>query len=225
MNVCRGARRSIFSRIFRTKTSTVRSRCVSRRPQTRWSSSSRVTTELGRREAGVHSVHVGLDVARVDPQLLDLDRLASHRPLWTHAAASRRLHSGDELAHREGLHEVVVGSDLECVHAVVLRPARADDDDRRADALAARRLDEPPAVDLREHEVEDADVRVLEAQAGEPLLALGDPDGVVPGGRKVPRHSLPDHLVVLDDENLRHRFTGMIVPEARTTGAMPVKIR
>src|SRR5439155_1432229 len=44
MNVWRGARRSIFSRILRTKTSTVRSRRVSRRPHTRCRSSSRVTT-------------------------------------------------------------------------------------------------------------------------------------------------------------------------------------
>ena len=38
------ARRSTFSRSLRTKTSTVRSRWVARRPQTRWRSSSRVST-------------------------------------------------------------------------------------------------------------------------------------------------------------------------------------
>ena len=79
---------SIFSRSLRTKTSTVRSRLVSRRPQIFWSSSSRVRRgpargegvqepELGRRQRHVFAVDIGLKASRVDDELLDLDRLAA----------------------------------------------------------------------------------------------------------------------------------------------------
>ena len=99
MKVWRDARRSIFSRSRRTKTSTVRSRCDSRRPQSFCSSSSRVDDaaavegklveepELRRRQLGARAVDVRLHLARVDAQLLDLDRLAARRLL---AADARR---------------------------------------------------------------------------------------------------------------------------------------
>ena len=134
--------------------------------------------ELGRRQAGADAVDVRLHLARVDPQLLDLDRLAAALLGRPHAAAGGRADAGDELAHRERLHEVVVGADLERMHAVVLGAARRDDDDRRADPLGARRLDQLPAVELRQHQVEHADVGVLEPEARQPELAAADDDRV-----------------------------------------------
>ena len=128
--------------------------------------------ELGRRQVRALAVHVRLHLARVDPQLLDLDRLAARRRrLRLRASAAGRLDAGDELLHRERLDEVVVGADLERVHAVVLRAARADDDDRRPDPFGASRLDELPAVEPGQHEVEHAHVVLLVAQAREPCLA------------------------------------------------------
>ena len=146
-----GAGRSILSRSLRTKTSTVRSRCPSRRPQSFWSSSSRLTTRprsraraySSRNSVGVRSralaVEVGLHVQGVDAQLLDLDRLVARLGLRVGAVAGGNAHPRHELFHREGLHEIVVGTDLERVDAVVFRPARADDDDRRPDAFAPGR--------------------------------------------------------------------------------------
>ncbi len=110
----------------------------------------------------------------------------------------------DELLHRERLHEVVVRADLERVHTVVLGAPRGDDDDRRADPLASRLLDHLPAVDARQHQVEDADVRLLVAEACEPRLAVGHADRVEAGLLEVARHAVGDHVVVLDDEHLRH---------------------
>src|SRR5438105_2441579 len=75
--------------------------------------------ELGRREVGALAVHVGLDVRRVDAQLLDLDRIAVASLGIREAAAQRRLHAGDELLHRDRLDKIVVGAELEGVHAVV----------------------------------------------------------------------------------------------------------
>ena len=56
----------------------------------------------------------------------------------------------------------------------MLGAAGRDDDDRRADPLVARGLDQLPAVEAREHQVEDADVGLLVAEPGEPLVAVAD---------------------------------------------------
>src|SRR5919197_3639369 len=161
--------------------------------------------ELRRRQLGAAAVDVGLHLARIDPQLLDLDRVSPLLRLRPHLAPGRRLDAGDELLHRERLDEVIVRADLERVHAVVLGPACADDDDRSPDALGARRLDQAPAVEARQHQVEDDDVRRLIPKAGQTDLAAPDGDRVESRPREVLGHARRDHLVVLDDQHLRHR--------------------
>src|SRR5581483_5429345 len=165
-----------------------------------------------------------LHLARVDPQLLDLDRLAPALLGRADAAPRRRLHARDQLPHREGLHEVVVGTDLERVHPVVLGAARRHDDDRGPDSLGARRLDQLPAVELGEHQVEHADVGVLEPEPRESEVAAADDDGVEPGGDEVAGHAVGDHVVVLDDQDPRHVSTilGPEVPSGCRNGVDPV---
>ena len=120
------------------------------------------------------------------------------------AATSRRAPARDKLFHGERLHQVVVRPDLEGVDPVVLGPPRADDDDRRSDPFGARRLDQLPAVDPRQHQVEHADVRPLVTQPREPGLPLVHPERVEARRREVSRHPLGDDVVVLDDQHLRH---------------------
>ena len=79
--------------------------------------------ELGRRQLGALAVDERLHLARVDPQLLDLDRVAALLLGRPHAAAGRGADARDQLLHRERLDEVVVGADLERVDAVVLGAA------------------------------------------------------------------------------------------------------
>src|SRR5688572_732963 len=126
--------------------------------------------ELGRCQLRARAVDVRLNVARVEPELLDLDLLAAARLLPARPARRRRRDAGRQLLHRERLDQIVVGPQLERVDAVVLGAAGADDDDRRADSLAARLLDHAPAVHARKHQVEHADVGLLVAETGEPRL-------------------------------------------------------
>jgi len=70
--------------------------------------------------------------------------------------------------------------------------------------LAAGCLDQLPAVEERQHQVEDADVGTLEAQPRDAGLAVPDPQRVEPGLGKVRSHALGDELIVLDDQYLRH---------------------
>src|SRR5690349_10570497 len=72
--------------------------------------------ELGRRELCALPVDVRLNLARIDAQLLDLDRLAARRVVPTCGAPRGGAYPSDELLHRERLHEVVVRPDLERVH-------------------------------------------------------------------------------------------------------------
>jgi signal transduction histidine kinase len=145
-----------------------------------------------------------LHLTRIDPELLDLDRIAALLLCRANAATCCRADPRDELAHRERLHEVVVGADVERVHAVVLGPAGGHDDDRRPNPFGARSLDQLPAVELRQHQVEDADIRVLEAQARQPELTAADDDRVEAGSHEMSGHAVGDHIVVLDDQDLGH---------------------
>ena len=137
-------------------------------------------------------------------KLLDDDSVAAARLGVPWPPSSSDVHASGQLLHRERLDEVVVGADLECVHAVVLGSAGRHDDDRRPDPFRARLLDHAPAVDPGEHQVEDADVGALVAETREARLAVGDADRVEAGRLEVARHPAGDDVVVLDDQNLRH---------------------
>ena len=137
-----------------------------------------------------------------ESELLDLERAAALLLLGPDPAAGRGTDTSHQLLHREGLDEVVVGPELEGVDAVVLGAAGADHHDGRADALASSGLDQVPAVAPGKHEVEDADVRALEAKPCEARLAMTHPERIEAGLLEVPSHALRDHVVVLDDQHL-----------------------
>jgi hypothetical protein len=163
--------------------------------------------ELGRRELGTLPVDIRLDVVGIEAQLLDLDLVSTTRLRFAHASARCCANTRGELLHRERLDEVVVGADLERVHAVVLRASGGHDDDRCTDPFVSSLLDHAPAVDAGEHEVEDADVGPLVTQPGEPGLSVRHADGVESGRLEVARHPAGDDVVVFDDQDFRHSAT------------------
>src|SRR6185436_5256671 len=115
------------------------------------------------------------------------------------AAAEEHAHARHQLAHREGLAEVVVGTELEAEHAVELLVLGGEEDDRQRLRDAADAATELEAVHARHEDVEDDEV-------GE-LLAEGVPGrlAVLPGGDLVafaPQRQadgLTDALFVVDD--------------------------
>ena len=147
----------------------------------------------------------------IDQQLLEVERVAARGSRSGHAAPGRDSNARDELGHRQRLDEVVVGSELERTNAVLLRAASADDDDRRADSFAADRLDDAPAVDAGQHQVEHADVRLSVAKARQAGLALVDDGRLEPGQREMLRHAAADDGVVFDDENAGHDVPSAII--------------
>jgi hypothetical protein len=105
-------------------------------------------------------------------------------------------------------------------------PARGYDDDRRADSLGAHGLDQLPAVEAGQHQVEYAGVRFLVTEPGESLVAICDPDRVEAGSSEMACHALRDHLVVLDDQNLWHRchYRGEAISDGSMEGEWVVKV-
>ena len=139
----------------------------------------------------------------VDHQTLGDDRLGAGRRLHARTA-QHRLHPRDQLAHAERLAQVVVAADAERVHLVVLGAARADDHDRRLDALRAQRLGDPPAVGAGQHQVDHGHVGALVAELRDRAVAvLGDLD-VHARAAQVRRHGVGDHVVVFGDQDSRH---------------------
>ncbi len=82
-----------------------------------------------------------------------------------------RLDAGDQLALVERLGEVVVGADAEAADLVVEPGQPREDEDRRVDARGAQPAQHLVAVDVRQHQVEDDDVVVVELADLEAVLA------------------------------------------------------
>ena len=74
------------------------------------------------------------------------------------AAAQQRAHAREQLLALERLDEVVVGADVEPLHARLQRVARGQHQDRRVVAVVAQALGDVDAVQPRQAEVEDDEV-------------------------------------------------------------------
>ena len=105
---------------------------------------------------------VELDVA--GDQLLG-DQLGS--------SPSQGSQSGKELAEGEGLGQVVIGSGVETLDAVLERRQCGEHQHGRGVALAAHRHEHLVATDPRQQPIEDHDVVVVLVQQRNGLLAVG----------------------------------------------------
>ena len=146
----------------------------------------------------------GAVLGGIDAQAGELERLLALGGRRDARAPGERLDAGHELGHAERLGEVVVGAERERRDLVVLVAARADGEDRRHQALVAGALDQPPAVEARQHEVDDAHVGALEAQLAQALRAVLGPFDVVARVAQVRPHRPGDDAVVLDYEHCSH---------------------
>jgi hypothetical protein len=121
--------------------------------------------------------------------------------------AQHRLDARQQLARRERLGHVVVGSRFEAGDLVGLRAARGQDDDRNMPRafLLTQHPRERHARHAREHPVDERKVgqRVLHrAQGG---LGVGRADRAMTGVLQVYRDQILDSGLVLDDQNVHQR--------------------
>ena len=120
-----------------------------------------------------------LAALEVDHQLALADRLLELLVgLRQRRAPQHGLHAAAELAHREGLGDVVVGAQLQAEHLVDLLGLGGEHDDRHGAARADLAAD-VEAVELGQHHVEHDEVEAVLAQPVERLAAVERGDDVV----------------------------------------------
>ena len=115
-------------------------------------------------------------------------------------AAQDGPHPRDELAGGERLGHVVVHAVVEPGDDLVDSGLPGDDDDGRAGLLLGE-LADPLARQLRKHEVDHGEVVGVEPQHRGGHLAVPGDVHVVAEPHEVGPHALPDHPIVLDDQD------------------------
>jgi hypothetical protein len=152
----------------------------------------------------LHSQQERPVLCRVDAETGKLERVLAFGRGSDARPPRKRLHPGHELGHAEWLGEVVVRAERQRGDLVVLVAASAHGQDRRHQALVTCALDQSPAVQARQHQVDDADVGPLEAQLAQAAVAVVGPLDVESAGAQMRPHCACDHAVVLDHEYRSH---------------------
>ena len=123
-------------------------------------------------------------------------RLGGHR-----AAARDRLQARQQLGEGERLHQVVVATRLQPLHAVVDAVAGAEEQHRRGHLGAAQRRHQAEPVETRQHHVDHRGVVGGGPRQLEPGDAVGGDVHRVPFLPQSRRHELGDAAVVFHDQH------------------------
>ena len=187
--------------------------------------------ELGVRQIDHVAGQMDLMPAGMDDKIVDLDGRFEIRMPLRFAPPKQRLDPCREYTGAEGLGDVVVGAPLESGDHIALLALGGEHHDRD---LARPRISLETTADLEtvkagEHQVEHHQIGRLAANSLEGLLAVDDPEDVVPVAGEVESHQFEEILLVIDHEDprlIRHLtappFEWMLL-HANTTviGAIP----
>src|SRR6185437_10686250 len=86
-------------------------------------------------------------------------------------AAHDRLDAGDQLTPVEGFRQEIVGAEAQTLDLVVEFGKAGEDEDRRAHARGTQPAQHLIAIDIRQHQVEDDDVVIVEFADFQPVFA------------------------------------------------------
>ena len=119
-------------------------------------------------------------------------------------AAEEGLRAGDEFADAEGLGDVIVGAEIEAADDVFLLALCGEHEDGHGEFFRADGAADFKAVEAREHDIEDDEVRGAVEGGIEALLAVAGGADLVAEGGEVVLEGAEDGGVVFDDEDGRH---------------------
>ncbi len=140
----------------------------------------------------------------IDAQATELERRRDG--LLAPAAPQDRLHAKEKLAHAERLDDVVVRAELEPDDAIDLLALRRHHHDRGAlrRRLALERATDLGARNVRQHQIEEHQIRRLLTREPQPLLPTRRRRHVVTCLSQVVRDHLLQIAFVFDHENACH---------------------
>jgi hypothetical protein len=148
------------------------------------------------------AVHLNRLGVQVDDEVAGLDE----RLGVALGAADDGVDAGDQLAAVERLGHVVVGAEAQALHLVVRLGHAGKDQDRRADLGHPELLQHVVAVHVRQVQVEQDDVVVVELAEVEALFAEVRRIDVEPLGLEHQLDPLGRRAVVLDQQNTHRRL-------------------
>ena len=160
--------------------------------------------ELLGRELDRPALHPHLEAMAIDLQITDLEAGLLLLGVGLPPAPEDRADPGDQLARREGLGHIVVGAHFEAEDLVPLLDASAHHDHGDRGQLGVL-LDAPadlPAVELRDHDVEQHHVGAVLPGEPERLVPIAGQDDVVAFLREVVADQLGHILLVLHEKHL-----------------------
>ncbi len=119
-------------------------------------------------------------------------------------ATQDRFHTCHQLAHREGLYQVVVGAHFEADNAVELRGPGREDEDRRVVRAGPQRSANIQAIAIRQHEVEDHEIVAVSTRSLEAATSRVLDIDVEAGVGQVKSNQPGDIRLVLYHQDVLH---------------------
>ena len=136
-------------------------------------------------------------VVEVDDELAMLEPARPFRG-GRGSPAEGSLHAGEELREAQRLRDVVVGAELQAADLVGLGAPRGDEEDRHPAELADP-LDDLPAVEAGQGDVEDHEVRMVVVEPPQRVVAARGDDRPVAGVAHPELEERGELRLVLDD--------------------------
>ena len=155
--------------------------------------------ELGRGQADLVAAEAGPMLVEIDDEVAVLEPARSIR-VRRRSSSERGLDPRRELGKAQRLGDVVVRAELEPADLVRLRAPGRDHQDRDAAELADP-LDDLPAVEPRQRDVEDHEVRVVLVEAAQRVGAGPCDDRPIAGAAHPQLDEVGELRFVLDDED------------------------
>src|SRR5258707_672587 len=110
-------------------------------------------------------------------------------------------HPGKEFIHAERLRHIVVGSEIKCVDLDGLIAAARQNHDRYPFVARADRPQRVEALDVRQSEIENNQIRLLRQQL-QGRLAVGSLQNFIALGGQPHAQELADRSLIIDNQNL-----------------------
>ena len=151
------------------------------------------------REAHLVRVLVDLQLAETDVGRFDLVLAGVHARAAKHGLDPRR-----DLPEREGLHDVVIGPELQTRDALGFEPTSGEKDDRHV-ADEAKLAQHLSPVFAPEHDVEQDELGFARRRGGEGARAVRGDGYLISLIREEFLQKFGDFLVVVDDKDPGHR--------------------